>query len=79
MNETPQEEFDLLRMRADAQNLYVNRHKQWDATRGTGDLYLQTKKKFRSEKAETIMRYATADDIHAALAEVELKSPASKP
>ena len=62
-HETSAEDFDLLRRRCDALNLYVNRHRQWDPTRGTGDLYLMRKKKFGSEHEPSILRYATAEEI----------------
>jgi hypothetical protein len=71
MAETDQMEFDLLQRRARAAGYYVNRHKNWDPARGTGDLYLQRAKKWRNEHEETLMSYATADEIHAALAEIE--------
>lgn len=71
MGETSQMDFDLLRRRAKACNHYVNRHKVFDAARGNGDLYLQPAKKFRDERVESILTYATPDEIHEALAEVE--------
>ena len=64
-------ELDLLRRRADAAGYYVARHKSWDPTRGNGDLYLQRKKKFRNEPNEDVMRYSTADQIHARLGRIE--------
>ena len=64
-------EFDLLVRRAQAAGYYVNRHKNWDPTRGTGELYLQRAKKFRNEHAETLAQAnATADQIHAALSKL---------
>jgi hypothetical protein len=69
--ETSDMELDLLRRRADAANCYVNRHRQWDPARGGGDLYLMEKKKFRGHHAETIMRYATPDQVHRCLARIE--------
>lgn len=71
MAETPEIEFDLLQRRARACNMYVNRHRNWDAARGGGDLYLQLAKKFRNEQVESILSYATPDEIHSVLAEVE--------
>jgi len=71
-NETDEMELDLVQRRADAAGYYVNRHRQWDATRGTGDLYMQRKKKFRGDpNGESIMRYSTADQIHAELGRIE--------
>ena len=74
MAETDEMELDLLRRRADACGMYVNRHKEWDPNRGNGDLYLQRKKKFRYERNEDVLRYATADQIHNALCEIENRS-----
>ncbi len=71
MAETSQMELDLLQRRADASNFYVNRHRNWDSTRGNGDLYLMRKIKFRGDTRETILRYATADEIHAELGRIE--------
>ncbi len=67
MAETSRIELELLQRRADASNYYVNRHKGWDPTRGNGDLYLMRKVKFRTEPKETILRFSTADQIHAEL------------
>lgn len=61
--ETSDEDFDLLRRRCDELNLFVQRHKQWDPIRGTGDLYLMPKRKFREEHCDSILRYATAEQI----------------
>jgi len=71
MGEISQMELDLLRMRADAAGCYVNRHKQWDPARGDGQLYLQAKRKFRGERTADLLRYATADQIHAELTKIE--------
>ena len=69
--ETPEIELAQLQIRARNCGMFVQRHKVFDPTRGTGDLYLAPRKRFRSEKVETILSYATADEIHEALAEVE--------
>lgn len=74
MPETSEMEFDLVRRRADAVNFYVNRHKDFDPTRGTGDLYLQPRRKFRREHVNTVLGYATADQIHEALAQIEAET-----
>lgn len=71
MRETSDMEFDLVRRRADAVNCYVNRHKNFDPARGGGDLSLQPRRKFRREHVDTILGYATADEIHAELAKIE--------
>jgi hypothetical protein len=42
--ETDDMELDLIRRRADACNMYVNRHKQVDPCAPGGDLYLQRQK-----------------------------------
>ena len=68
--ETSEMEFDLVRRRADAGNFYVNRHKNWDPTRGGGGLYLQHKKKFRNEPNINILSFATADEIHRKLSQL---------
>ncbi len=72
--ETPQMELELLQRRAEASNYFVQRHKYWDPSRGTGDLYLQRKRKFRGEHVDTLMRYATADEIHAELGRIEAEN-----
>lgn len=71
MPETAEIEFDLLRRRADACGHYVNRHREYDPARGGGDLYLQEKRKFRSDHVATLIRYATVAEIEAALADIE--------
>jgi hypothetical protein len=72
--ETSEMELDLLQRRADATNCYCNRHRNWDPTRGNGDLYLQLKKKYRGDpNGESILRYATADEIHRKLGELETR------
>lgn len=63
-------EFDLLRRRAEELGLFVQRHRNYDPCRGTGDLYLMPKRRFRSERVETILKYATVDECHAFLNEV---------
>jgi hypothetical protein len=67
-------ELDLLQRRARACNHYVNRHKL--ASPMGGDLYLQPAKKFRSEHVETLVRYATADEVHAELGRIEARQRA---
>jgi hypothetical protein len=69
MSNTDEIELDLLQRRARTCNHYVNRHKA--ASPMGGDLYLQPAKKFRSEHVETLVRFATANEIHAALAQIE--------
>jgi hypothetical protein len=64
-------ELDLLQRRADAVNCYCNRHRNWDAARGGGDLYLQPKKKFRGDSNGEICRFATPDQVHKYLARIE--------
>ena len=61
--ETDQMELDFLKLRARAVDLYIERHKEWDVMRG-GDLYVMPKKRFKTDPAETLLRYATADDVH---------------
>jgi hypothetical protein len=70
MSETDPMELELLQRRASAGNYYVNRHREWDAARGGGDLYLQPKKKFRGDLNGNILAYATAEQIHRKLAEL---------
>jgi hypothetical protein len=70
--ETDDMELDLVQRRADAAGYYVNRHRNWDPARGTGDLYMQRKKKYRGdENGASILRYSTADEVHAKLGEIE--------
>jgi hypothetical protein len=69
MSNTDEIELDLLQRRARACNHYVNRHKA--ASPMGGDLYLQPAKRFRSEDVETLVRFATAKEIHAGLAQIE--------
>ena len=63
MPETDTAELEFIQRKADALNLYVNRHKQYDPLLPGGDLYLMRKKKFGSEHEPSILRYATADQI----------------
>jgi len=64
MPETDEVEFDLLRRRAAELGFHVQRHRQFDPTLGNGDLYIMEKRRFRGEHVPSILRYATADDIH---------------
>lgn len=70
MPETDEIEFDLLVRRAADLGYYVQRHRNWDPMRGTGDLYLAPRRRFPGEHVDTIMKYTTADDIHAYLSRV---------
>lgn len=67
--ETPRAEFDQLVIRARNCGLYVNRHKVWDMlSESGGDLYLMYRRTWREPQPETIIKYATADEIESALA-----------
>jgi hypothetical protein len=70
--ETSQMELDLLVRRAKANGMYVNRHKQWNPMSDDGgDLYLMPRKTFRDEKMPTVLKYATAEQVHQELARIE--------
>jgi hypothetical protein len=64
MSETPEKDFDLLARRAADLGYYVQRHRQWDPNFGTGDLYIMERRRFPGERLPTILKYATADEIH---------------
>ena len=64
MPETDEVEFDLLRRRAAELGFHVQRHRVFDPTLGNGDLYIMEKRRFPGEWLPTILKYATADDIH---------------
>jgi hypothetical protein len=65
--ETSTMEFDMLQRRAAELGFHVQRHRSWDPTYGTGDLYIMEKRRFRGEHCDSILRYATAEQIHAYL------------
>jgi hypothetical protein len=67
MAETDDMEFDLLRRRAEALGYFVQRHRNYDPCMPGGDLYLAPSRRFRGEHVDTILKYATADKIHAYL------------
>jgi hypothetical protein len=64
MAETDDIEFDLLRRRADEAGFFVQRHRDYDPCRGGGDLYLQEKRELRRDRMPSLLKYATADQIH---------------
>jgi hypothetical protein len=67
MAETSTMEFDMLRRRADELGFHVQRHRDFDPYRGTGDLYIMEKRRFREEHMPTLRRYQTAEQIWAFL------------
>jgi hypothetical protein len=71
--ETAEMELELLRRRAEASGHYVNRHKTFDSTMPGGDLYLMEKRTRWNAKRHlpSIIRYATAEHVHAKLTEIE--------
>jgi hypothetical protein len=71
--ETSQIDFDLVVRRARDAGMYVNRHKSWGPFDSGGDLYLMPRKRFRDEKVQTILKYATADQVHEELARIEAR------
>jgi hypothetical protein len=71
MSQTSEMELGLLQRRARACGMYVNRHKVWDAARGTGDLYLMEQKTRRNCHPPTIISYANVSEIENALSEIE--------
>lgn len=66
---TDEMELDLLRRRAYHCGMYVERHKRSDIC--GGDLYLQERRSRGNPKPPSILRFATADQVHDALREVE--------
>jgi hypothetical protein len=67
MPETSDEEFDLLKRRADDLGFFVQRHRNYDPCMPGGDLYLQERRRFTGEHMDSILKFATADRIHAYL------------
>lgn len=74
MPETSEAELDLLQRRAKQVDFYCNRHKSYDPARGGGDLYLMVRKRFKHEKVETLISYATPFQIETALLEIEART-----
>lgn len=72
MAETSEMELDLLRRRAARCGHFVQRHRAADTMIG-GDLYLQQRRSTTNPRPPSLLKYATADQVHAALAEVERK------
>ena len=72
MAETPELELDLLRRRAAACGMFVQRHRVADTMLG-GDLYLQPRRTTTNPRPPSILKYARADQVHAALAKAERK------
>lgn len=66
---TDEMELDLLRKRADFVGCYVQRHKNADIF--GGDLYLMERRTPRNPRPPTLLKYASADQISDALAEIE--------
>jgi hypothetical protein len=62
-------ELDLLRKRASFVDCYVNRHRSADVM--GGDLYLMPRKTLREPHPPTLVKFATAQQVHEALAIVE--------
>jgi hypothetical protein len=58
-------EFELLKRRCNAVGLYVNRHREFDATFGTGDLYIMPRKTHANPKPLSLLTYATLEQAHA--------------
>jgi len=73
MSEVSDMELDLLRRRAvvAGSGYYVDRHKDWDPAQGNGELYLAHKRRSRNEHVATVLSYATPDQVHAKLGEIE--------
>lgn len=67
MPETSAMDFDLLKRRADDLGFFVQRHRNYDPCMPGGDLYLQESRRFTGEHMDTILKFATADRIHAYL------------
>ena len=70
-NDVPDEEFDLIVRKADALGFHVQRHRQWDPNREGGPLYVQHRRKFREEHQDSLLRYATAEEVWQFLADRE--------
>lgn len=70
MPETSEIEFDWLKIRARNVDMIVRRHKDYDPVRGGGDLYLEPKEA-AGIREPAILTYATEDQVHAALAQIE--------
>lgn len=64
MAETSELEFELTRRRAEREGYFVERHRHYDPAQSPGDLYIQHIRKFRGEKMQSLLSYATSDEIH---------------
>jgi hypothetical protein len=64
MAETNDMEFDLLRRRAANVGLYLDRHLNFDPCLPGGDLYIASRRRFRGEHVDTLLKYATVDQCH---------------
>jgi len=62
-------ELGFLIKRANACGCFVQRHRVADPM--DGDLYLQERRSRGNPKPPSIVRYATADQVHAALERIE--------
>jgi hypothetical protein len=67
---TPELELIWLQKRAELCGCYVNRHPDADVTRD-GDLYLQSKRTIKDFHPPSLCKYATVEEIEAALTIVE--------
>ncbi len=63
------EEFDLLRRRADELNLFLQRHRNFDPCCGNGEFYIMEKRKSREQHCRSFIRYSTAEACWAFLNE----------
>ena len=54
--------------------LYRNKHLGWDPTRGNGDLYLQFKLKSAEQRRETLLKYATKEQVWDFIRDIEERS-----
>lgn len=63
MPETSTMDFDMLKRRAAEMGFHVQRHRDFDPCRGTGDLYIQETRKFRDEHMPTLRKFQTAEQI----------------
>ncbi len=76
--ETEPSEFDKLQRRGKALGLHVERHRVLDPSAQGGDLYVQQRRAIYNFEGgqgnpPSLMRYATADQVHQFLAERESK------
>jgi hypothetical protein len=64
-------EFDLLQRRAEPLGVFAQRHRDFDPCRPGGEFYLMEKRRYKDHHAECLLKYATLDECHIFLNELQ--------